>query len=291
MMFNSALVREIRRKNSIKQADFAKLLAVSESYLSMLENGQREPSISVVQKLVDVTDIPVEKWLSINPQPQSEEISCLIRNEVIEIKNRLNRERRERQITDERVWELEQTVEHLLAEIRLREQFVDIVCAESHSRGDKNKKLKKLANLTMVEGELNFDDIQRVLRIERSKLRSWLETEKRPFECRFADGGKILASSPGEAAICLRCFDCKAFESGECTGHGDEKRPEKIFDILDRLRANGVYDSIKQASILEKHYDLVLSSRDIVNIRYRAKNSLPIRYDILYMDMRKREKA
>ena len=57
-------------------ADFAKLLAVSVSYLSMLEQGLREPSLTVIQRLVIITEIPVEKWLLVNPLTDSEEISC-----------------------------------------------------------------------------------------------------------------------------------------------------------------------------------------------------------------------
>jgi len=286
-MFNSALIGEIRRKNSIRQADFAKLISVSEGYLSMLENGIREPSLTVIQKLISVTKIPVEKWLTINPMPVSEEMSCYIRNEITELKKRLNRERRERQSADELVWDLEQTIEHLRAEIRLREQFEEIDHTEPISKREKMKKLKKLATMTMEEGELSFDEIHRVLKTERSILRNWLEAEKRPYECRYSDEGKIFASSPGEAGLCLRCFDCKAFDSGECLGHGDEKRPENIVDFLERLRANGVYDGTKQSQILEKFYNLSLSARDIANIRYRAKNSLPTRHDLFFMDMRK----
>ena len=288
-MFNAALIREIRRKKSIRQVDFAKLLAVSEAYLSMLEKGLREPSLTLIKKLVIVTEIPVEKWLSIEPLSESEETSCSMRNDVqsvMVIKRNLNRERRERQKAEERIWELEQVNERLLAEIYLREHYEVIICSESINKGKKLENVKKLAILTMEKGELSFDEIQRVLRVERSILRNWLEAEKRPYECRFIDGGQILASSPGEAALCLRCFECEAFEVEECLGYGDEKQPENIIEMLDRLRANGVYDGVSQARILEKYYGLSLSSNDIANIRYRAKKSLPIPNDVFYIDMR-----
>ena len=213
----------------------------------------------------------------------------LMRNDVhtfTDIKSRLNRERREHQRAEERIWELEQINERLIAEIRIREHFECIVCVESLSKGEKTERLKELAVLTMEKGELGFDEIQRVLKVDRPVLRNWLESEKRPYECRFVDGGRIMASSPGEAALCLRCFDCEAFESGECLGHGDERRPDNIIEILDRLRANGVYDGAGQARILEKYYGLSLSPRDIANIRYRGKKHLPIPNDVFYMDMR-----
>jgi len=288
MLFNSALISEIRKKRSIRQADFAKRLAVSESYLSMIETGQRMPSLEFIEKLVDATDIPVEKWLSANPHLENKEISYLTRNEArMDMKQRLNREHRQRQKAEERVWELEEINEHLMAETRLHEHFEDILCAESLSKSEKIAKLKKLAVLTMEEGELCFDEIQRVLKVERSILRNWLEAEKRPYECRFVDEGRILAFSPGEAALCLRCFDCEAFESGECLGYGNEKRPENIVEILVGLRKNGVYDGASQAQILEKYYGISLSARDISNIQYRYKNNLPIPDDVFFLDTRK----
>ena len=290
MLFNSALIREIRRKDAIRLADFAELLAVSVSHLSMLEQGLREPSLAIIEKLVNVTDIPVEKWLLVNSLPEGEEIPCLMRkntNAFADMKSRLNREHRVRQKAEERVWELEQINARLMAEIGLRKHFEDIICAEFFPKDEQLKKLEKLALWTMEEGELSFDEILGVLRIGRAVLRNRMDLERRPYECRFADGGKIMASSPGEAALCLRCFDCKAFESGECLGYGDEKRPENIMEILDRLKANGVYDGKEQSRILEKHYDLSLSPRDIANIRYRVKNRLPVRDDVFYVDMRK----
>jgi hypothetical protein len=207
---------------------------------------------------------------------------------IIDIENCLNHERRDRQRAEERICELEQANEHLRSEIHLHERFEDIICSESYPKGENLEKLKNLAILTMEKGELSFDEIRQILKVERYILRNWLEAERKPYECRFVDGGEILAFSPGEAALCLRCFDCKVFESGECQGYGDERRPENIIEILYRLRANGVYDGARQAQILEKYYGLSLSPRDIANIRYRGKKHLPIPDDVFYMDVRKK---
>ena len=289
MLFNSALIGEVRRENSFRLADFAKLLDISEPYLSMLEKGIREPSLELIQKLVAVTEIPIGRWLSVNPPPESEEISCLMRSDALaaaNMKSRLNREHLEHLRAEERAWELENVNEHFKAEIRLRERFEDVVCAETLSKNEKLKKLKELAVWTMEEGELKFNEILRVLRIERFVLRKWLDTDKRAYECRFVDGGEILASSPGEAALCLQCFECKAFESGECLGYGDEKLPENIGEILERLKANGVYEGKEQAKILEKHYGLSLSPREIASIRYRTKKNLPVPDEVFFLDVR-----
>jgi hypothetical protein len=139
----------------------------------------------------------------------------------------------------------------------------------------------------MEEGELNFEEIRAVLRMGRSVLRKCLNIEKQEYKCAFIDGGMIMASSPGEAALCLRCFDCAALESGECLGYGDEKHPETIIDLLERLRINGVYDETEQARIANTHYGLPLSRRDMADIRYRTKKGLPIPDGVFYMDMRK----
>jgi transcriptional regulator with XRE-family HTH domain len=291
LYFNSTLVRETRKRISIKQADFAKLLDVSEAYLSMLEKGQREPSLAVIRKLVGVTEVPVEKWLSMNPRPESEEISWGPKNNprvFADMKNRLHREHRDRLRSEERNWGLEQSNEHLMAENILRGRFEDIVCDESLSREEKQKRLERLARWTMEEGVLTFEEIRTILRMGRSTLRNCLDVEKQPYECVFTDGGRIMASSPGEAALCLRCFDCASCDSGKCVGYGDEKHPENIIVLLKRLKVNGVYDGTEQARIIETYYDVPMSARDLADIRYRYKKGLSIPDEVFYLDMRKK---
>lgn len=45
-----------------KQADIAKRLGVSQSYLSLLVDGKRTPSMAVAAKLHRELGIPVEAW-------------------------------------------------------------------------------------------------------------------------------------------------------------------------------------------------------------------------------------
>ena len=141
---------------------------------------------------------------------------------------------------------------------------------------------------TMEEGELTFEEIRAILRMGRSTLRNCLDVEKQPYECVFVDGGKIMASSPGEAALCLKCFDCASCASGKCLGYGDEKHPENIIALLKRLKVNGVYDGTDQARIIETYYDVPLSARDLADIRYRYKKGLSIPDEVFYLDVRKK---
>jgi hypothetical protein len=225
-----------------------------------------------------------------NSQPEDEEMPWLTGSSArvaADMKNRLRRAHQERQKAEEHIWRLEQENEHLMAENTLRRRFEDIVCGVPLSVTEKQKRLEKLARWTMEEGELDFEEIQAVLRVGRSTLRNWLDVEKQAYECVFVNGGIIMASSPGEAALCFHCFDCTSFESGKCVGYGNEKQPENIIALLERLRVNGVYDGTEQTRIIETYYNLSLSARDLADIRYRAKKGLPIPDDVFYLDMRK----
>lgn len=254
----------------------------------MLEKGLRQPSLACLEKLVATTSIPLDKWLSTESSSDIKEAALLVQHEAeltADLKKKLNHERRKLKDATEWIWGLEQVIDRQAAEICLHRRFGLILCSTPLSKGERAKKLEELVIRTMKEGELTFDVIQGVLTIKRSVMRNWLEAKKQPYECRFADGGKIMAYSPGEAALCLRCFDCREYETKECFGHGEEKRPENIVELLERLRVNGVYDGSDQAHILEKYYGLALDSHNIANIRYRVKNSLSIPDEVFYLDM------
>lgn len=292
MLFNHKLLEEVRKREAMRKGDFARLIGMRDSHLSLMESGQRRPSFEMIGNLVRVTGIPVEKWLTVQPEPDNGEIFWLTRNDahaVTNMKNRLSYEHQGRLRAEDRVWELEQTKEHLTAEIRLHEHFENILCAGSLTKYNKMEKLKKLAVWTMADGELCFDEIRRVLKVKRSVLRNWLDAEKQVYKCHFANGGEILASSPGEAALCLCCYDCSDFEAGECFGYGNEKRPEGFLELLDRLEMHGIYDRDGQADILKKYYNISLSLEEIANIKYRIKNGLSVPDEILYLDMRKKK--
>jgi transcriptional regulator with XRE-family HTH domain len=49
----------IRTASGIKQKEIAKRLGVTPNYISMVENGKREPSISFLRELAVVFNVPV----------------------------------------------------------------------------------------------------------------------------------------------------------------------------------------------------------------------------------------
>jgi transcriptional regulator with XRE-family HTH domain len=266
----------------MKQGNLAELLGVSQSYLSMLEKGKRKPSLKFIDKFSDVTGIPSENLVSKSVDEKNSTVT-----NIANTKNQLNREHLENQQTKERLWELERLHHHLIAVIYLHKLFEDIMFDNKTVKNEKNDQLVELAALTMAEGELNFEEIQNIIRVNRSTLWNALRDRKRPYKCQFT-GGEIMASSPGEACLCLHCLECIKFDSGDCLGYGNEEAPLNIVDMLERLKVNGIFDATEQAIFLEKYYDLSYSAQEIINIRYKAKNGLPIPDEIFYMD-KKRE--
>jgi transcriptional regulator with XRE-family HTH domain len=58
-----ARVKELREKNSITQNQIAEYLKVDQSHISKLENGQRQLSMLLVEKLSRLFGLPVESLL------------------------------------------------------------------------------------------------------------------------------------------------------------------------------------------------------------------------------------
>jgi hypothetical protein len=149
---------------------------------------------------------------------------------------------------------------------------------------EKNERLEKLAITAVQEDVLSIGEILAVVRVKRSVIKKRLNAGKRVYKCRFADSGEVTASNAGEAALCLRCFDCQDFESGECRGYGNEKDPKNIITLLARLRAHGVTDNSEHVRILEKFYRLPLTLHELSEVIYRDKQGLPIPDGIYYLD-------
>lgn len=49
-----------RQQRGLSQSDLATSAGISISYLSMLENSKRDPTISTVQKIADALNVPIE---------------------------------------------------------------------------------------------------------------------------------------------------------------------------------------------------------------------------------------
>lgn len=56
-MTASPLIFEIRKSYLMSRKEFAELIGVSVMYISLLERGQREPSIDLLNKIEDIFDV------------------------------------------------------------------------------------------------------------------------------------------------------------------------------------------------------------------------------------------
>ena len=276
MVFDFGVVRAIRKRDSIRRAELAKLLGVTDNYLYRLEKGLKQPSLTLIQRISDIIGVPIEYLFQEHAPPEASDGAVIYEGArtFVDIMNKVNRERQNRLQVEKRNLELEQTVEHLLSVIHLYMRIADILSQEDLSKSDKMANLEKLARATAIEGEINFNEILSALNIKRSTLRNWLRSQKRPYPCLFVEGGEIMASTPGEAALKLGCFDCEAYESGECRGHGNEKRPENLIVLIARLEANGIINRAEQSRILEENYSVSISAHEISEIVYRNKHDI-----------------
>ena len=64
-------IRKIRLDRSLSQYELAHLSGLTASYLSLLENGRRSPSLSALTNLSDAMDVPIEVliWDSVEIPP------------------------------------------------------------------------------------------------------------------------------------------------------------------------------------------------------------------------------
>lgn len=61
-MFNERL-EKYRNDLNLKKKDMADKLEVSESYYSLIENGKRNPSKNLIEKIVLISELPEEYWI------------------------------------------------------------------------------------------------------------------------------------------------------------------------------------------------------------------------------------
>lgn len=52
-------IKDLRQQREIKQIDFAKKCGLSQSYLSLIEKGSKEPTLSILKKIASVLEIPM----------------------------------------------------------------------------------------------------------------------------------------------------------------------------------------------------------------------------------------
>ena len=66
-MKTGATIKKLRKEKRITQIDFAKQCGISQTYLSQLENDERNPTVDVLERISKVLEIPfpVLSFLSI----------------------------------------------------------------------------------------------------------------------------------------------------------------------------------------------------------------------------------
>ncbi|MGD9994033.1 MAG: helix-turn-helix domain-containing protein [Salinivirgaceae bacterium] len=62
-----ATIKKLRKEKGITQIDFSKRCGISQTYLSQIENDERNPTVDVLEKISNVLEIPypVLSFLSI----------------------------------------------------------------------------------------------------------------------------------------------------------------------------------------------------------------------------------
>jgi DNA-binding XRE family transcriptional regulator len=260
-MSKFSIIKEMRQKSSISRSALARFLEISYTHLYMLEEGQREPSLELAQRLARAMGVTVDELLKNGPGsekhggPDSGGGAYALAELKNELKKNLEREHKERLKAESLIAELEREQEHLLAMLDFQVQIGEIFRSESIPKSTKNKKLAKIARAAAHSGDLSFQEIFTMLRVKRSILRNWLEVGRKIYPCVFAQGGQITVCTLGEAALRLRCFDCAVFEEGKCRGYGREKSPDDIVELISRLEFHGIIGRDEQARILAESYD------------------------------------
>jgi transcriptional regulator with XRE-family HTH domain len=288
MRFNAGLVREIRRRDSIRRADLAESIGVSDNYLYKIERGMRKPGAKLMRKISGVLGAPLER-LSVQ---DGEGVTWISDGASVFVGMMKNLEQKSDALlnSEKYVSELERSVGHLRALIAFHIQYEDIRLNDLPLNGEQKQKLKMLAIAGARENELSFNEMLVALRVKRAELRKWLRRELQVYKCSFAEGGEIQASTTAEAALRLRCFDCRAFESNECAGYGNEKRPENIVELIARLEANGIHGNAALAKIITECYKTPITEHEISEIKYRDSRGLRIPEGLFYLDRPTRRK-
>ena len=60
-------VRELRNLRGMKQVELAEKAQIAQAYLSEIENGKTEPSLSVLKRLADVLEVSVSELIGETP--------------------------------------------------------------------------------------------------------------------------------------------------------------------------------------------------------------------------------
>ena len=67
-------VKELRKKRGLTQGNFCEQIGITQSYLSQVEKGHKEPSIDVLKKIANALDtpMPVLFWFTLTEEDVDE---------------------------------------------------------------------------------------------------------------------------------------------------------------------------------------------------------------------------
>ena len=280
------IISEILKKTSLSSDEFADMLGISKNYLYRLENGTRKPSLDLLEKLADLSGVSTGTLVDAfhdSTGPEAANFFCCIRRHIDSL-SKLRRERSERLEIEQRNVdikqrnaELEYTVEHMDALLELHLLLVKIWKKDHISRDAKKKEIETLAKVVAVSDEFTFDELLIAFDVKRPLLKSWMEAERKVFKCKHISDIEVMATSPSEAALRLRCFDCKNFEWKKCDGYGDMISPDNIISLIAQLEAKGITKRDEQADVLKESYGMSnISAHQISEILYRNKTGKKI---------------
>jgi transcriptional regulator with XRE-family HTH domain len=287
MPFNYAFLDEIMIKDKIDRLKLAKLLGISSDYLYRYQRGLRtDAMLSFIEKAAYYTGYPVIAFIS---GAASEDGRNWLRDvtSVFEIIVRSDRDRLARKASEEELLEVVRSNERQVSVNAVLVRVNRILRGE-HALPERAKRLAALARETAAAGIIPFEEIADLLGVKISTLSRWLESVKVAYTCRMDEGKTVMASSPGEAAMRLVCFDCEERAKKICEGFGKGYDPENFSATMDLLEANGIYSRQDQAEILSKSYEMDFTPHALSDLISKKNKGKPIPQDIEDMRVRKR---
>lgn len=68
-------IKQIRKQKGLTQSSFASICGITQTYLSQIENNQKEPNISTLKKISQVLEVPLPIlfFLSMDEEDVSQE--------------------------------------------------------------------------------------------------------------------------------------------------------------------------------------------------------------------------